>query len=113
MHPRQSSRVTGEDFDDGQVMGFLPYVREPTTGGEPLADSPVVLDLAGLGFPMANVEVVALDRNDGLPRSLVVTVLRSSVGRVSACAILRMKVAKTVCTVLPSAIRAALPSIGR
>lgn len=99
-----------QHLDDGQVIR-LSGQGKTTPGSEPLADDPVVLDPAGLGFPRAKVEVVALDGQDGLPGSFVAT-LRG--GRLDEFRhVSPNQMCKTVCTVLPSAIGAALPTDDR
>ena len=50
-------------------------VSQSPTGGQPLADKTVILDLAGLGTVGAQIEIAAAERDDRLARRLVTTEL--------------------------------------
>ena len=63
-----------EDLDHG---GFDLAAQSPTVGQE-FGNQAVVFGLAGRGVPLAQVDILAVDRNDGLICGLVATVGRDA-----------------------------------
>jgi hypothetical protein len=63
------------------VDGQFTVLRQTSAAGQPLADQSIELGSAGLRVPPAQVEIVAVKRDHGLPQRLVTALKRHSGGR--------------------------------
>lgn len=74
------SPISEAKFRDRDVRRALHDVRR-SAGSQPLANQPIVLDLAGFALPGAELMVVPADGDDGLPCGFVVTILGNTFGQ--------------------------------